>query len=173
MYDCLVFYFMPQHEASDGSLTKEMEQLAEILAKHTEASRDSGKGIVVLHHAILAYPNWSLWTEVTGLANRADFKYFDDQRVRYEIADAANPITTDIESWEMLDETYTLSEPVDRSNSVVTTKYDPSMKTIAWTRTFRDARVFCFECGHDASSWMNHNFREVLRRGILWTSGVI
>ena len=166
-YDCLLFYFMPKHSVDDPGARKTMDRLAATMEKHAVG----GKGIVVLHHAILSYQDWDLWTDLTGLADRGSFGYFDDQHLRLDIAQKDHPIVKSIGSWEMQDETYTLSEPTDGSNAIITTEFDPSMKTIAWTRSFRGAPVFCFESGHDAASWMDHNFREVLRRGILWSAG--
>jgi type 1 glutamine amidotransferase len=42
------------------------------------------------------------------------------------------------------------------------------MKTIGWTRQYKKSRVFCFESGHDNQTWVSPEFREVLRRGLLW-----
>ena len=44
------------------------------------------------------------------------------------------------------------------------------MRTLAWTRTHNNARVFCFQSGHDNQTWQNRAFREVLSRGIHWTA---
>ena len=165
-YDCLLFYFMPRDLVAEGGASKGMEYLATELERHAAA----GKGIVVLHHAILAYPDWKLWTEITGLTDRARFDYFDDQHVSYDLAEPDHSIVEGFGSWKMQDETYTLAEPDEDSIPIVTTRYRPSMHTIAWVRYFGESRVFCYESGHDAASWMNHNFRELLRRGILWTA---
>ena len=35
-------------------------------------------------------------------------------------------------------------------------------------RCYKNARVFCFESGHDNQTWVDPNFREVLRHGVLW-----
>jgi type 1 glutamine amidotransferase len=30
--------------------------------------------------------------------------------------------------------------------------------------------VFCYQAGHDNVTWQDPNFREVLRRGLLWSA---
>ena len=30
----------------------------------------TGQGIVILHHALLAYPQWPVWREIVGIADR-------------------------------------------------------------------------------------------------------
>jgi type 1 glutamine amidotransferase len=44
------------------------------------------------------------------------------------------------------------------------------MKTIAWTRTFGKARVFCYHTGHDNQAFTNP-VRTVVGRGIQWLAG--
>jgi type 1 glutamine amidotransferase len=45
------------------------------------------------------------------------------------------------------------------------------MKTIAWTRQYKNARVFCYQSGHDNQAYANPNFRKVVARGIHWLAG--
>ena len=43
-----------------------------------------------------------------------------------------------------------------------------SIPTLGWTRRWGEARVFCLQLGHDNDAWKVPQFREVLRRGLLW-----
>jgi hypothetical protein len=70
----------------------------------------------------------------------------------------------------MIDETYTLREPGDDSEVLLTTNNPKSGKVLAWARTFRESRVFCYQSGHDASAFANPHFRRVLERGIAWAA---
>jgi type 1 glutamine amidotransferase len=70
----------------------------------------------------------------------------------------------------MTDETYTMAEPGEDSHVLLTTDHSPSMRSLAWTREVCEARVFCFQSGHDDDTWQEPGFREVLRRGIAWTA---
>jgi type 1 glutamine amidotransferase len=164
-YHAVLFYFMPtQDPTSDRRDRHAAHPLAAL-----EHLGQSEQGLVVLHHALLAYRDWPLWGRIVGLADRS-FEYFGGQTLRVEPADADHPITRGLGPWTMIDETYTLGEPGADSTPLLTTDHPHSMSTLAWTRTHGRSRVFCLECGHDNAAWMDHNFREVLRRGILWSA---
>ena len=154
-YDVILFYNM--HLTNPN---------VEILSK----LGDAPQGIFMLHHSILAYPECTLWSDIVGIADRS-FNYFDGQQIHVEIADTTHPITTGLTPWDMIDETYTMDEAGDDSHPLLTVNHPNSMKCIAWTRQFKKSRVFCLESGHDNLTWSNHNFREVVRRGLIWCAG--
>lgn len=164
MYDVVMFYNMtlptPQDEqAWNVAYKKALEDIAE-----------RGQGIFVLHHATLAFPDWDVWTEVTGL-RRKEFDYRFDQKVKLHVEDPSHPITKGIVDWEMIDETYLLEGAGEDSNILITTDNPTSMKSIAWTRNCRKSRVFCLQSGHDRQTYGNDTFRELILRGSLWTCG--
>ena len=68
----------------------------------------------------------------------------------------------------MLDETYVVAEPDADSELLLFTDDPKSMRSIAWTRRYKNARVFCFQSGHDHNAYENPNFRLVVSRGIQW-----
>ena len=167
-YDAAVFYIMlregPKDEGSPWYAGKPKTALEHLgLVK---------QGIVVLHHGLLAYPQWPIWNEIVGIQDRK-FGYHIGQSVRAEVRDPQHPITRGIAPWEMVDETYTMADAREGSEVLLTIAHPKSMRTIAWTRQHRNSRVFCFQCGHDNATWPNPSFREVLRRGILWAAGRI
>ena len=130
----------------------------------------TSQGIVLLHHAILAYPEWDAWTKMVGIAHRG-FDYHLDQKLTVRVADPKHPITRGLPEWEMVDEIYTMSDTGQDSHVLLVTDHPRSMKTLAWTREHGKSRVFCFQSGCNQKAWSNPSFREVLRRGILWTAG--
>ncbi len=165
-YDAVLFYSMlletPRDEGLPWYAGKPHAALSEL--------GETAQGIVVLHHAILAYREWPLWDEIVGIKGRG-FGYAPDQRVRSEIVNASHPVTTELSSWEMVDETYTTHDAEEGSEILISYDHPKSMHTIAWTRRYRAARVFCYQAGHDASAYGDANFQEVLRRGIWWSAG--
>jgi type 1 glutamine amidotransferase len=163
-YDAVCFYHMIMPTPVDGD-----DWSAGAPAAAQQRLGETGQGIVVLHHAILAYPEWDVWTDITGLADRA-FDFHPDQQLHMDIANADHPITQGLSGWDMGDETYTMAEPVGDNDMLVTTDHDKCMHSIAWTRQYNASRVFCFQSGHDNVTWADGNFREVLRRGILWSA---
>jgi type 1 glutamine amidotransferase len=141
------------------------EQVAAVLQRATER----GQGLVILHHALLAYPDWPFWTGLVGIKDRA-FGYHHGQKIRVKVPEARHPVTASMQSWNMTDETYTMQEPdlAPASDILLTLDHEKSMNAIAWTRTIGSSRVFCYQGGHDAQTWTHESFRKVLLRGTLW-----
>ena len=165
-YGAVCFYGMyletPQDEGRpwyEGTPRAALEELGE-----------TAQGIVVLHHAILAYRQWPLWKSIVGTTDHG-FGYSPDKTVRSQIVRPDHPIVQGLSSWEMVDETYSGPEAGEDSEVLITYDHPKSMKTIAWTRPYRHARVFCYQAGHDDSAYRDPNFQEVLRRGLLWSAG--
>jgi len=131
---------------------------------------DRGQGLVILHHAILAFPKWEEFSQICGIDDRS-FGYHDGQRVHLHIADSSHPITAGIVDWDMTDETYTMMDTSEGSHVLLTVNHPKSMKIIGWTRKYRNSRVFCFESGHDNEAYSVPQFREVLTRGTRWVAG--
>lgn len=154
-YDVVVFY----HMLMPGPANPIKSTL-----EHLGATE---QGILVLHHALLAHPEWPVWSEIVGIANRK-FGFYHDQAIPIQVAKPDHPITAGLESWTAEDETYTMADAGEGSEILLTTDHAKSMKKLAWTRVYKKSRVFCFQCGHDNAGWSNPNFREVLRRGIQW-----
>lgn len=159
-YDVLLFYNM-HRDTPQGKAKAVLERLGE-----------STQGIFVLHHALLAFPEWSLWSEIIGIDDRS-FEYYHDQTLHIEVADPAHPVTQGLAPWTMVDETYLMDDAGEGSRILLTTDHPKSMGTIAWTRQYRNSRVFCLESGHDHQAFVDPNFRTVLARGIRWAAGWI
>lgn len=163
-YEVLVFYSMHRPiPSADGS--KQEQRILTSL----ERSGRTKQGILILHHAILAYPQWEYWSELVGMKDRS-FGYHHGQYLHVDIAVGDHPVTRDISPWDMVDETYTMNdaEASDGNRVLLTVDHEKSMKTIAWTREFNQARVLCFQSGHDNETFVNDGFRTFLARAILW-----
>ena len=166
-YEAVVFYNYhlptPGNEQFPlgGNVREVLEQLGE-----------TDQGIFVLHHAILAYPDWPLWQQIVGsiYPNGMDpsREVLQDQRVSIQNVASDHPITEGLRAFEIVDETYPASEPGDGSEVLLTTNHPESMKTMAWTRTYKNARVFCYQSGHDNVAFNNTSFQTVVTRGIQW-----
>lgn len=162
-YDVVLYYNMSLPElAPDNKVRAYIE----------EKLGSTEQGIILLHHALLSFPQWGLWTDVTGVEKRCVpgfFEYHQNETVRSHIADAAHPITKGVAGWTMKDETYIISEPFEEGNHVlIRTDNASSIKNIAWTRAYKKSRVFCYASGHDNQAYGNENFRKVLHNAIHW-----
>ncbi|HIQ99586.1 MAG TPA: ThuA domain-containing protein [Candidatus Scybalocola faecavium] len=56
---------------------------------------------------------------------------------------------------------------------LITTDNAQSIKNLAWTRSYKNSRVFCYASGHDGLSYGDGRFRRILLNGILWSIGRI
>ena len=135
-----------------------------------EALGETDQGIFILHHALLAYPEWPFWSDLCGIPDRS-FSYHMGEHVHVDIADPDHPITQGLRPWTMVDETYGMSDPGEDSHVLLTTEHTKSMHALAWTRQHRNARVFCYQSGHGNRTYTNYSFRTVVARGIRWLAG--
>jgi type 1 glutamine amidotransferase len=167
-YEVVLFYIMMVDGPIDEGLPDYAGQPKSALAHLGETKQ----GIFMLHHALLAYPAWPIWNELVGIQQPwANFGYQHDETLQVNVADPIHPITKDISSWEMIDETYRMNEPDDNSHPLLTVEHERSMRAIAWTRQYKQSRVFCLQSGHDHQTWQNEQFCEIVDRGILWCAG--
>jgi len=166
VYDAVVFYNFHRPSCAGNTIG---EDTVEAIRRLGEA----GQGVVVLHHGLLAYPEWDRWSDLCGIADRS-FDYHQDRTVDVQITELDHPITAGVEPWTMTDEVYDMAGPSDQdtyaSDVLLTVQHPESLDALAWTRTYDNSRVFCFQSGHDARVFSDHRFREVLRRGIHWSA---
>lgn len=140
-----------------------------------DAFQNLGKakqGIVVLHHSILAFQQWPYWTELTGYDPKKYRDYELDIPMSFRNAAPEHPIMKGIPDFDMTDEAYEGDGVADVPGVEVlmTCDYAKNFPTVAWTKQHGNARVFCLQPGHGPTSYTHPQFREILRRGILWTA---
>ena len=160
-YDVVVFYNFHRETPDEGRIKETLEQLG-----------GSQGGILVLHHAILAFPQWQLWSDLCGIQDRR-FGVQAEQPVRVGIANPQHPTNQGLTAWEMVDEIYIMADAGEDSERLLTTDHPDSMKTLAWARQYKNARVFCCQSGHDNQVFADPNFRTVISQGIQWLAGRI
>lgn len=167
-YDAVIFYTMFTEGPSDEGpwyAGRQREALA--------ALGETRQGIFLLHHAILGWPDWDVWREIAGIDAGTFTAYDHAQTMPIHVADAEHPITAGLGDFETVDETYTMADCDAGNHVLLTTDHPKCVKTIAWTRRYRSARVFCLQLGHDGAAFASEGFREVVRRGTMWVAGRI
>jgi uncharacterized protein len=165
-YDAVVFYNF--HQETPGAVEDDPWYRRGMRAA-LEQLGESDQGIVLIHHALLAFRKWPFWGDLVGIEQRG-FGYHPNEHVPVHVADPEHPITQGLSDWEIVDETYTVDEPGPDNHVLLTTDHPKSMRTLAWTRTFKQARIFCYESGHDARAYENPTYQTVLARGIAWVA---
>ena len=162
-YDVIVFYNC--HVPTPGTGP---EEWSSSMKAPLEELGQSEQGILLLHHAIVAFPLWRLWTDICGIEKRAGIDGFVDQTLRVAPASPQHPITRGLAPWEMVDETYVMDEPGEGSEVLLTTDHPNSMRAIAWARQYGRSRVMCYQSGHDNQTLVVPQFRTVIARGVQW-----
>lgn len=166
-YDVLLFYIMMMEGPSDegmpgfrGRPKRALERLGQ-----------TKQGIVVMHHGLLAYPQWPHWNQIVGIEQRGLIGYKHDETLHVAVADKTHPITQGMADWTMIDETYNMADAPPDKQILLTVDHANSMSTIAWTHQFGRSRVFCLQLGHDNQAWSDQNFRNIVARGLSWSCG--
>ncbi|NQU26303.1 MAG: ThuA domain-containing protein [Candidatus Nealsonbacteria bacterium] len=167
-YDVVVFYGMgrdavPVDEGPQTDYAGEPKAAIERLAER-------GQGVVIMHHALLAWTQWDLWNELCGFDDR-NFGFKEGIDLKIEIADDKHAITKGLDPFEIHDEGYTLHGKHDGKGTVLlTVDHERAMDEVAWVRQQGKSNVFCLALGHDDKAWTNPAFRDLLRRGIKWSA---
>ncbi|HEX3054059.1 MAG TPA: ThuA domain-containing protein [Aggregatilineaceae bacterium] len=164
-YDGVVFYTHLRRELEDLGLRPGSTDSVRSILEELGASN---QGLVVMHHSLLAFPDWDVWNDIVGMADRSLAKYAHGQTIRYHIEDAEHPICAGLDDWMMQDETYLMPNAVGENHILITTDHPDSMATLAWTHDYKLSRVFCLQAGDDQDTWANVNFRTLLTQGIRW-----
>jgi len=174
--DVLVLY---DHEMEIGDKEKQnLQNFAE-----------SGKGIVVLHHAICDYNDWPWFAEMVGgryqvkaTAERpkATFKHGQDLVVRPTMGPRqAPPVLTGgkemngLAMWEMhiIDETYKGMWISPEVKVLLRTDDPTSDGPLAWISPYQKSRVIYIQLGHDHLAHEHPAYRDLVKNAILWAGG--
>jgi type 1 glutamine amidotransferase len=139
---------------------------------------ESGKGIVILHHAICSHVKWPWWyEEVAGgrwLFEPANgmpvTTYKHDEEIDVKIA-FDHPITRGLKDFRIHDETYKGLWISPKVKPLLTTDHPLSDKTIAWVSPYEKSRVVYIQLGHDRQANLNPNYQTLVRQAILWAAG--
>ena len=163
-YDVLVFYNM--HRSPPDPEDRVGARTIEVIERLGEAST----GIVMMHHGILAFRDWQLWSDIVGIQDRS-FSGDVEHPLSAEVVNPDHPIIKGMPSWDMIDETYIMEEVGEDSEILVKTDYPNSMKALVWTRMYKKSRVMCTGLGHSRRAYNTPQFRQIMVRGIQWAAG--
>jgi type 1 glutamine amidotransferase len=151
--------------------------LDETARKNLREFVESGKGVVVLHHALLSYQAWPWWyREVVGGSYRLapDGKlppstYKPEQQMF--VTPNEHPITAGIAPFRLTDETYKRMWISPDVRPLLTTDNPNSDSTIAWVSPYPKSRVVYVQLGHGRGSFFHPSYRAIVHNAILWTAG--
>lgn len=155
-------------------MVKELEPAKQ---RNLRAFVESGKGIVVLHHALCGNVNWPWWyEEVVG--GRYLFEKFEGKVSSYRHDEVIavkptgeHPILRGLAPFTIYDETYKDFWVSPRVQPLLTTDNPTSEKTIAWISPYERSRVVYIQLGHGRDAHLNSNYQRLVRNAIRWAAG--
>jgi type 1 glutamine amidotransferase len=155
-----------------------VQDIPDAQRKNLQTYLESGKGLVVLHHAIADYQKWPWWwREVVGgrylLQDEPSAKastYLHDQDVDVTPV-GHHPIVQGLPPMLMHDETYKGMWHAPGLEVLLTTNHPTSDPPLAWIGPWQKSRVVYIQLGHGREAHENPWYRELVARAVRWSAG--
>jgi uncharacterized protein len=165
-YDTLVLY-------------DSMQVIDEVERKNLMTFVESGKGVVILHHALVDYsdmPWWweevmgARWLKVGGPGTRWKTTWKHDvELLVYPVGE--HPVTAGVGPMRIWDETYKGMWLSPDIQVLMRTDHPTSDGPVVWISPYRKSRVVLIELGHDRKAHLHPGYRKLVRNAILWSAG--
>ena len=132
-----------------------------------------GGGLVIVHAANNAFPDWPEYDRLIGGTWRAGS--YHPAYGPYEVKndDRNHVITEGIEDFETRDEMYCGLHMQPNIRLLAHSVYDRKPQPMAWIVNYGNGRVFQLALGHDVTAMENLNFIRLLVNGTKWAAGTI
>lgn len=163
-YDAVLMY-----NRSD-SLSLESQQ-------NLKAYLKSGKGLIVLHHALGSYNNWEWWwKEVVGgkyqmkdtaEINKSDYKQGEEIDM---VVENNHFISETLGNFKFVDETYKNLWISPKVDIIYKTSNPNSDGPTAWISAFNESKVIVIQPGHAESAHKDINYKNLIHRAVQWVS---
>jgi type 1 glutamine amidotransferase len=166
-YDVVALYDLVQIEDIEAPKRKNLQAFVE-----------SGKGLVVLHHALCSYNSWEWWwRDVIGArylekpdGNTPASTYKHGQLLKITSV-RAHPVLEGIGAFEVVDETYK-GMWISASNHLLLKTDNPTSDgPLAWVSAYEKSRVVVIQPGHGREAHAHPGYRRLVRNAMLWTAG--
>ncbi len=163
-FDVIVLYDM-----LDSLEPPKQKRLQEFLA--------AGKGLVVLHHALINYGSWTWWQEEVSGGRYirkgeelppSEFEHDLNMHIR---SVAEHPITQGLGSFEIIDEAYKGMWFSPRIKVLLETDHPAADRPVAWIGPHEKSRVAVIQLGHGREAHENPNYKRLVHNAILWAAG--
>ena len=155
-----------------------VQEIPEKQKNNLVAFLEGGKGLVVLHHAVADFNDWTWWSEeVVGgkyllkpQGSRPGSTYKHDVDLQYEVV-SDHPITKGLGSLWWRDETYKGMWFSPNIKPLLKTSDPTSDPVVAWISPYQKSRVVVIQPGHDRWAHIHPQYQSLVRRAILWAAG--
>jgi hypothetical protein len=157
------------------NLTQEIDPVEQ---KNLRDFAESGKGLVVLHHAIANYwKTWPWYQELTGakyfLKTEGDVpasKPTNGQQLSVHPA-GEHPVTAGLGPSRWEDEGYKGMVISPAVKVLLETDNPASERQLAWISPYQKSRVVVILAGHDRKAHLYPGYRTLVKNAILWSAG--
>jgi hypothetical protein len=163
-YDVLVLYDMPATASPAGRA-------------NLRAFAESGKGIVVLHHALCSHNDWDWYRDLVGARYQIDAqpgrpasRYKHDETIPVAMA-RPHAITRGVALTEIHDETYQGMWLAPTNTVLLTTTHPLADPPLAWISGYSRSRVVAIQLGHGREAHVHPGYRTLVRNAIAWAGG--
>jgi type 1 glutamine amidotransferase len=165
-HDVLVFY----NHQNPGNRLQDKHK------RNFLALLDKGVGMLVLHHAVAAYPMYPEFEALAGVKYRSATYYQDTLStakvgvpIPCAVSDASHPLAAGLPaSFTLTDEMYFSMRFASDNRVFLTTSYPESQGPLAWTRKRGNSRVFTTLLGHGSTIFSNAPYRKMMEQAIAW-----
>ena len=128
---------------------------------------EQGNALIPLHCASYCFLNSPKYIDLVG----AQFSKHGTGTFRVDNILPTHPIMNGYKSFESWDETYVHTKHNPKDRIVLEERKDASgSEPWTWVRTQGKGKVFYTAWGHDARTWSNPGFQNLLERGIRWAT---
>jgi type 1 glutamine amidotransferase len=139
---------------------------------------EAGKGLVVLHHAVIDNQQWPWWYEeitggryflnAEGSQRASTYQHDVPLKVR---APAKHSITAGLEDFAITDEVYNFMWRSPKTQVLLEADRPEGEKAVAWIGPWEKSRVVVIQLGHGKEAHENASYRKLVRNAILWSAG--
>lgn len=128
---------------------------------------EQGNALIPLHCASYCFLNSQKYIDLVG----AQFSKHGTGTFRVDNVLPDHPIMKGYKSFESWDETYVHTKHNPKNRTVLEERKDASgSEPWTWVRTQGKGKIFYTAWGHDARTWSNPGFQNLLERGIRWAT---
>ena len=137
------------------------------------AFAESGKGLVVVHHALCSHGDWPWWyEELTGARwLEPGSTYKEDLDLDIQAVVKNHPVLAGIPPFQIRDETYGKLWFSPGVQVLAKTTHPTSDGPVVWVGPWTKSRVITVQLGHGSEAHHNPNYRQLLRNAIDWAAG--
>jgi type 1 glutamine amidotransferase len=150
---------------------KEADRFAEPAAEGLVAALHRGLPTLLVHSTLTAFPDWTLWREITGGGWTEGTTYHPDYGPGMARADPEHPLTAGLDELAITDERYTRLQVDDTSSVFLRHEEGGQRHPLGWTRSWGRSPIVVDALGHDVDAYRAPGRVTLLQRELDWLSG--